>query len=453
MVETAEVQSICCSLAMGRLRCAASSASVGVREYLCDSSRFALRSELTRSCMCTGSRIVREWSAMARVIACRIHHVAYVERRKPRAASNFSAALISPIEPSWIRSCSVSPWFMYFFAIETTRRRLAETSSCFAFCMRCCSRTYSAAPPARPRSAAHSSFVGTRSSRSVRAPRASSHCSSCCTAADRWLTSSGESSRCLPMFLRYQRIESSPLPAVEKTGSGGPPLAASGAGAGAGAGRGQGWPPAPRLLDGRQRRRLDALVPQEHWQAAAALAGGGQPPVGRGAAAAAVGGGARRPDRAARARADERRVRCGPRPCRRGRRVRSRAAAHAEGEAAARLGQPAPGGLDREKVHEPGADAAGPDPGGLDRADQGGREVRRGARLPPLHVRHVVDPAGDHARHRRPLAHDPAAGAHARPRQLAAQGEARAVAQVLAHADRRRARRAPQPAHRQAAAD
>mmetsp|Transcript_8723 Transcript_8723/g.14684 ORF Transcript_8723/g.14684 Transcript_8723/m.14684 type:complete len:566 (+) Transcript_8723:180-1877(+) len=228
---------------------------------------------------------------------------------------------------------------------------------------------------------------------------------------------------------------------------------AVGAGAGAGAGRGQGWPPAPRLLDGRQRRRLDALVPQEHWQAAAALAGGGQPPVGRGAAAAAVGGGARRPDRAARARADERRVRCGPRPCRRGRRVRSRAAAHAEGEAAARLGQPAPGGLDREKVHEPGADAAGPDPGGLDRADQGGREVRRGARLPPLHVRHVVDPAGDHARHRRPLAHDPAAGAHARPRQLAAQGEARAVAQVLAHADRRRARRAPQPAHRQAAAD
>jgi len=29
--------------------------------------------------MCTGIRIVRAWSAIARVIACRIHHVAYVE--------------------------------------------------------------------------------------------------------------------------------------------------------------------------------------------------------------------------------------------------------------------------------------------------------------------------------------------------------------------------------------
>ncbi len=31
------------------------------------------------SYMCTGTRIVRPWSAMARVIAWRIHHVAYVE--------------------------------------------------------------------------------------------------------------------------------------------------------------------------------------------------------------------------------------------------------------------------------------------------------------------------------------------------------------------------------------
>jgi len=29
--------------------------------------------------MCTGTRIVRAWSAIARVIACRIHQVAYVE--------------------------------------------------------------------------------------------------------------------------------------------------------------------------------------------------------------------------------------------------------------------------------------------------------------------------------------------------------------------------------------
>ena len=33
--------------------------------------------------MCTGMRIVRAWSAMARVIAWRIHHVAYVENLKP----------------------------------------------------------------------------------------------------------------------------------------------------------------------------------------------------------------------------------------------------------------------------------------------------------------------------------------------------------------------------------
>jgi hypothetical protein len=31
------------------------------------------------STMCTGRRIVRAWSAIARVIACRIHQVAYVE--------------------------------------------------------------------------------------------------------------------------------------------------------------------------------------------------------------------------------------------------------------------------------------------------------------------------------------------------------------------------------------
>jgi hypothetical protein len=31
------------------------------------------------STMCTGTRMVRAWSAMPRVIAWRIHHVAYVE--------------------------------------------------------------------------------------------------------------------------------------------------------------------------------------------------------------------------------------------------------------------------------------------------------------------------------------------------------------------------------------
>ncbi len=35
------------------------------------------------STMWTGMRMVRDWSAMARVIACRIHQVAYVENLKP----------------------------------------------------------------------------------------------------------------------------------------------------------------------------------------------------------------------------------------------------------------------------------------------------------------------------------------------------------------------------------
>jgi hypothetical protein len=59
--------------------------------------------------MCTGMRIVRDWSASARVIAWRIHQVAYVENLKPRRQSNFSTARIRPRLPSWIRSSSVRP--------------------------------------------------------------------------------------------------------------------------------------------------------------------------------------------------------------------------------------------------------------------------------------------------------------------------------------------------------
>ena len=40
-------------------------------------------SRLIVSTMWTGMRIVRAWSAMARVMAWRIHHVAYVENLKP----------------------------------------------------------------------------------------------------------------------------------------------------------------------------------------------------------------------------------------------------------------------------------------------------------------------------------------------------------------------------------
>ena len=44
--------------------------------------------------------MVRAWSAMARVMAWRIHHVAYVENLKPLVWSNLSTARISPRLPS-----------------------------------------------------------------------------------------------------------------------------------------------------------------------------------------------------------------------------------------------------------------------------------------------------------------------------------------------------------------
>src|SRR6476660_4807112 len=56
----------------------ASSSGVGSRPRSCKSSRWMRPSLLMTSTMCTGMRMVRAWSAMARVIAWRIHHVAYV---------------------------------------------------------------------------------------------------------------------------------------------------------------------------------------------------------------------------------------------------------------------------------------------------------------------------------------------------------------------------------------
>ena len=77
---------------------------------------------------CTGRRIVRPVLAMPRVIAWRIHHVAYVENLKPLRQSNFSTACIRPRLPSWMRSSSGRPDAWYFLAIETTRRRLDCTN-------------------------------------------------------------------------------------------------------------------------------------------------------------------------------------------------------------------------------------------------------------------------------------------------------------------------------------
>ena len=66
--------------------------------------------------------------AMPRVIAWRIHHVAYVENLKPLRQSNFSTACIRPRLPSWMRSRSGSPDAWYFFAIDTTSRRFDCTN-------------------------------------------------------------------------------------------------------------------------------------------------------------------------------------------------------------------------------------------------------------------------------------------------------------------------------------
>src|SRR5207249_4695657 len=55
------------------------SSEVGSRPSSCTSARDVRISLLMVSIMWTGIRIVRAWSAIARVIAWRIHHVAYVE--------------------------------------------------------------------------------------------------------------------------------------------------------------------------------------------------------------------------------------------------------------------------------------------------------------------------------------------------------------------------------------
>src|SRR5215210_275114 len=73
-------------------------------------------------------RMVLPLSAIARVMACLIHHVAYVENLYPLEWSNFSAALMSPRLPSWMRSRNETPRLRYFLAIETTSLKFASTS-------------------------------------------------------------------------------------------------------------------------------------------------------------------------------------------------------------------------------------------------------------------------------------------------------------------------------------
>ena len=71
-------------------------------------ARRARSSARARRCApgCGSSRAL---FATPRCTAWRIHHVAYVENLKPFRQSNFSAARIRPMIPSWIRSSSVRP--------------------------------------------------------------------------------------------------------------------------------------------------------------------------------------------------------------------------------------------------------------------------------------------------------------------------------------------------------
>jgi len=55
---------------------AASSATVGSRPFFCSNSRCTRFSLFMVSTACTGTRMVRAWSAMARVTAFLIHQVA-----------------------------------------------------------------------------------------------------------------------------------------------------------------------------------------------------------------------------------------------------------------------------------------------------------------------------------------------------------------------------------------
>ena len=70
-------------------------------------------------------------------------------------------------------------------------------------------------------------------------------------------------------------------------------------------------------------------------------------------------------------------------------------------------GQPAPRDLHRQEIHQPRPAVPRPDPGRQHRPDEGGRQVRVPPRLQVLHLRHLVDPPGNHPVDRRPGPHHP----------------------------------------------
>ena len=107
-----------------------------------------------------------------------------------------------------------------------------------------------------------------------------------------------------------------------------------------------------------------------------------------------------------------------------GRRLRLDRRGRPAGEEPPARGQPAPGGLAGQALHRSRHALPGPDPGGQPRPDPGGREVRLHQGLQVLHVRDLVDPAGDHPGHGRPGPDHPHPGAHGRGDQQAGPGPA-----------------------------
>ena len=115
------------------------------------------------------------------------------------------------------------------------------------------------------------------------------------------------------------------------------------------------------------------------------------------------------------------------------RRNRSRAGQERPGR-----GQPPPGGFRRQEVRQPRAALAGSDPGRQHRPDARRRQIRIPARLQIFDLRHLVDPAGHHARHRRPVAHHPHSRSHEREHEQVPARHARAGKRTGPRAHERR---------------
>jgi hypothetical protein len=95
-----------------------------------------------------------------------------------------------------------------------------------------------------------------------------------------------------------------------------------------------------------------------------------------------------------------------------------------------------------KKYTQPRTAVPRPHPGRQHRPDEGGGQVRVSPRLQVLDVRDVVDPPGDHPRHRRPGPHHPHPGAHDRDDQQADPHLASAGAGARPRADLGRDRQA-----------